>query len=73
MINLNRCLDCKEGNTVTRGILFNEMVLVNYCIREINQEPTTTYKAINNLAANLIKQVSMLLYEYKDLTAKNVR
>lgn len=55
---------------VTRGILFNKMVLVNYCIRKTNQEPTTTYKAINNLAANLIKQVSMFLYEYKDLIAK---
>lgn len=64
----------KKGDTVTRGILFNEKVSENNeYTREINKEPILAEEVISDLAADQVDEVLTLLNEYKDLVARNLR
>lgn len=75
MVNLSdEDFTIKKGDTVTRGVLFNEVVSKNKeHNREINQEPVLAEEIVSDLTADQVEEVLTLLNEYKDLIARNLR
>jgi len=75
MINLSDGdVTIKKGDTVTRGVLFNEVVSKSEKQnREVNQEPLSTEEVVSDLTADQVDEVLTLLNEYKDLVARNLR
>jgi len=65
----------QQGDTVTRGVLFNEAVPENneYTPREVNEEPVLAEEIVSDLTADQAEEVLTLLNEYKDLVARNLR
>ncbi|KAL4113911.1 hypothetical protein QTP88_017465 [Uroleucon formosanum] len=75
MINLSDGdVTIKKGDTVTRGVLFNEVISKSEKRnREVNQEPVSAEEVVSDLAADQVDEVLTLLNEYKDLVARNLR
>lgn len=75
MVNLSEDdFTIKKGDTVTRGILFAEVTSTNnQNTREINEVPVTVDEIVCDLASDQVDHVLVLLNEYKDLVARNLK